>query len=241
MQERAAMQRSYEKWYSPALGREMELLWFGSSGYPVIAFPTSMGRFFQYEDSGTIEALAHKIEAGHLQLCCVDSVDSESWYNESVHPSKRGPRHERYDAYLRDEVVPFVRHRAGHHGIGAYGCSFGGYHAANFAGRHPDVVTKAVCFSGVYDVSRFTDGYWDATDDANSPANFIASMDGDAVARLRAIDWVIATGEFDTLAPDNRRFDAILTERHIPHHTEIWPGVNGHDWNFWNEAVVRLL
>ena len=65
-----------------------------------------MGRFFQYEDSGTIAALAHKIEAGQLQICCVDSVDVESWYNENVHPAERGPRHELYDAYLRDEVVP---------------------------------------------------------------------------------------------------------------------------------------
>ena len=241
MQERAAMERTYEKWTSPALGREMELLWFGSSGYPVIAFPTSMGRFFQYEDSGTIAALAHKIDAGYVQLCCVDSVDVESWYNDGIHPSQRGPRHERYDAYLRDEVVPFARSRAGRSEVGAFGCSFGGYHAANFAGRHPDAVTKAVCLSGVYDVSRFTDGYWDDTDYFNSPAAFIAGMDAAAVARLREIDWVIATGEYDALAPDNRRFDAILTERGIPHHTEIWPGVNGHDWPFWNEAAARLL
>ena len=241
MQDGAAMERTYEKWNSPSLGRDMELLWFGSSGYPVVAFPTSMGRFFQYEDSGTIAALAEKIDAGYLQICCVDSVDTESWYNENAHPSQRGPRHERYDAYLVDEVVPFVRQRARRHDLGAFGCSFGGYHTANFAGRHPDVVTKAVCFSGVYDVSRFTDGYWDDTDFANSPAAFIAGMDAVAAARLHAVEWVIATGEFDTLAPDNRRFDAILTEKGIPHHTEIWPGVNGHDWPFWNDAVVRLL
>ena len=117
------MQRSYEKWYSPALGREMELLWFGWSGYPVIAFPTSMGRFFQYEDSGTVAALAHKLEAGQLQWCCVDSVDTESWYNEGVHPAARAPRHEQYDAYLRGEVVPFVRDRAQRHDLGAFGCS----------------------------------------------------------------------------------------------------------------------
>ena len=216
------MQRSYEKWYSPALGREMELLWFGWSGYPVIAFPTSMGRFFQYEDSGTVAALAHKLEAGQLQLCCVDSVDTESWYNEGVHPAARAPRHEQYDAYLRGEVVPFVRDRAQRHDLGAFGCSFGGYHTANFAGR-------------------FTDGYWDDGDYFNSPAAYIPNMDAGWIAQLARIDWVLATGEFDALAPDNRNFDAILTNKGIPHHTEIWPGVNGHDWNFWNDAVVRLL
>jgi esterase/lipase superfamily enzyme len=241
MQERAGMQRSYDKWYSPALGRDMELLWFGSAGYPVLAFPTSMGRFFQYEDSGTIAALAQKIEAGHLQLCCVDSIDVESWYNESVPPAARAPRHERYDAYLQEEIVPFVRHRAGRHDMGAFGCSFGGYHTANFAGRHPETVTKAVCFSGVYDVSRFTDGYWDDGDYFNSPAAYIPNMDAAWTAKLARIDWVIATGEYDALAPDNRRFDAILTDKGIPHHTEIWPGINGHDWDSWNAAVVRLL
>jgi esterase/lipase superfamily enzyme len=66
-------------------------------------------------------------------------------------------------------------------------------------------------------------------------------MDAAWTAKLARIDWVIATGEYDALAPDNRRFDAILTDKGIPHHTEIWPGVNGHDWDSWNAAVVRLL
>ena len=77
------MQRSYEKWYSPALGREMELLHFGWSGFPVILFPTSQGRFFQYEDTGLVGRLAPKLDRGEMQLVCVDSVDSESWYNEA--------------------------------------------------------------------------------------------------------------------------------------------------------------
>jgi esterase/lipase superfamily enzyme len=235
------MQRTYEKWFSPALGRDMELLRFGWSGFPVILFPTSMGRFFQYEDTGLVARLGDKLERGELQLFCVDSVDEESWYNEGVHPSLRGLRHEAYDAYVRDEVVPFVRHRAERNDLGLFGCSFGAYHAANFAGRHPELVTKAVCLSGVYDVSRFTDGYWDETDYFNSPACFIANLEGPILESVRRIEWVIATGEFDQLAEDNRRFDAVLAGKDVPRHTEIWPDVNGHDWPFWNDAVVRLL
>src|SRR5271154_501344 len=98
--QRSPMQRSYESWYSNALGRKMEFLWFGWSGYPVLAFPTSMGRFFQYEDTGLVGALASKIEAGYLQLVCVDSVDAESWYDHAIAPELRGIRHEQYDAYL---------------------------------------------------------------------------------------------------------------------------------------------
>jgi esterase/lipase superfamily enzyme len=240
MQERGAMRR-YEKWFSPALYRDMELLHFGWAGFPVVAFPTSMGRFFQYEDSGTIARLQGKLERGELQLVCVDSVDAESWYNDQAPPQARGARHEQYDAYLTNEVVPYVRHASGRDDLGVFGCSFGGYHAANVAARHPELVAKAVCFSGVYDVGRFTDGHWDDTDYRNSPAEFVPNLDDVAIERLRRIDWVIATGENDALAGDNRHFDEVLTRRGIPHHTEIWPGITGHDWPYWNDAVVRLL
>jgi len=219
----------------------MEFLWFGWSGYPVLAFPTSMGRFFQYEDTGLIGALADKIDAGYLQLVCVDSVDAESWYDKQIPPAARGRRHEQYDAYLANELVPYIRNRAQRDRLGTFGCSFGAYHAANFAGRHPDLVSKAVCFSGVYDVHRFVDGYWDDTDYYNSPANYIANMDAGWLAKLAQIEWVVATGEFDSLVDDNRRFSALLASKNLPLHSEIWAGEFGHDWPFWNSAVQRLL
>ena len=37
------MNREYHKWYSPRLGRDMELLVFGHAGLPVLVFPTSGG------------------------------------------------------------------------------------------------------------------------------------------------------------------------------------------------------
>ncbi len=78
------MNREYYKHYSHELGRDMESLVFGHAGQPILVFPTSMGRFFEYEDAGMIRALAGKIDAGQLQVFCPDSVDGESWYNKSV-------------------------------------------------------------------------------------------------------------------------------------------------------------
>ncbi|HWE63584.1 MAG TPA: esterase, partial [Chloroflexota bacterium] len=71
------MEREYQHWHSPVLNREMELLVFGRGGAAVLVFPTSMGRFYQYEDFGMVEALRHHIEQGWIQLFCVDSVDME--------------------------------------------------------------------------------------------------------------------------------------------------------------------
>ena len=93
------MNREYHKWYSPSLGKDMELLLFGTGGRPVIAFPTSMGRFYQNEDFSLIHTLSDRLEGGALQFVCVDSVDSESWYNRSVPVGERAQRHKQYEQY----------------------------------------------------------------------------------------------------------------------------------------------
>lgn len=218
----------------------MDFLRFGDRGFPVICFPTSMGSFHQYEDMNTVGYLTDKIEAGFIQLFCVDSVDAESWYNDGAPPSYRAFRQLQYDAYLRDELAPYVQKAAGRDDLGAFGCSFGAYHAANFAARYPGLVTKAVCLSGIYDIHRFVGGYWDDNCYFNCPTAYISNMNDEWIEKLRGIQWTIATGEHDSLVQQNRDFSALLWSKGIPNHCEIWPGVFGHDWPWWNEAVRRF-
>ena len=107
------MHRSYHNWFSPSLGRHMELLIFGHHGAPLIVFPTSQGRFYEYEDRGMVGRLSEHLERGWIQLICVDSVDAESSYCGWCHPSGRVQRHIQYEAYLLHEVIPLIR---GHNG-----------------------------------------------------------------------------------------------------------------------------
>jgi len=75
-------------------------------------FPSSQGRFFEFEDRGPlIGAVAHKIDSGEIQMFCVDSVDAESWYNRDVPPRWRIARHVQYESYIMEEVLPFIRLR----------------------------------------------------------------------------------------------------------------------------------
>ena len=74
------MNRDFHRWYSNNLGRDMEMLVFGYSGARVLVFPTSKGRYYEWEDRGMIHSMAEPIERGHIQVFCIDSVDEESWY-----------------------------------------------------------------------------------------------------------------------------------------------------------------
>jgi esterase/lipase superfamily enzyme len=234
------MRRDYGSWFSPALGRTMEYLWFGDRGRPLLLFPTSMGRFYQNEDFGLVGALTDKVDAGHLQIVCVDSVDAESWYNTAAPPRDRLLRHDAYDRYLRDEMLPLIEGRTGGN-VAVAGASFGAYHAANIAGRYPGRITKAICFSGLYHIGRYLDGYWDDLAYYHSPAAYVANMDACWCARLREVEWIVATGEYDSLIAQNREFAGLLEGKGIPCQAEFWPGVFGHDWPFWNEAIRRFL
>lgn len=236
-----ALHREYLRAESRALGRPMEILWFGHAGRPVLIFPTSMGRFYQVEDFGLIGGLGGRIEAGEIQAVCVDSVDEESWYNRGAPPGVRCRRHEQYDAYVHGEVLPLIRTRTGRSDLAVFGASFGGYHAMNFACRYPEEVTKAISFSGLYGVHRFLDGYWDDCCYFHCPTAFVANLDEGLARKLAAVSFVVATGEHDSLVAENRGFAALLARKGVPVHCEIWPGVFGHDWPWWIHHLPRFL
>src|SRR3954470_15443803 len=155
------MKRDYHRWHSPRLQRDMELLVLGHAGARVLVFPTSMGKFFEWEDNQMPNALSEQLEKGWIQLFCVDSVDKESWYAKKNSPGDRAWRHELYDRYIRNEVIPFTQHVNSNPYLIATGASFGAYHAVNFAFRHPDVVNRVIGMSGMYNIKELTKGYSD--------------------------------------------------------------------------------
>jgi len=232
------MEREYIAWDSPTLGRRMELLWFGHGGEPMIWFPTSQGRFYQNEDFGLVGAVADLVDRGAIQICCVDSVDAESFYATHKHPAERIRRHDQYDAYLANEVLPIARAKGQHGGrVATLGCSFGAYHAANFGFRHPDLVDKVVGFSGKYDIHSFLDGYWDELCYFHCPTANVPNMDGEWVRRLSSMDIAIVTGETDNILSGTTTMLGILDARGIRHRGGVWKAPYGHDWNWWKAQI----
>jgi esterase/lipase superfamily enzyme len=235
------MFREYIKRFSASLDREMELLWFGQFGRPVILFPTAAGRFFECEDLGLTASLADKVGAGEIQLVLPDTVNQESWYNKQVPAAARAARQAEYDDYLRHELTPYIHNRAQRGDLAVVGAEFGAYHAANFAGRHPEIVSRAVCFSGTFDIRELTEGHWDETCYFHCPVAYIANMDAEWVGKLSRVSWVLATGEYDPHVQRSRDFSTLLWSKGIPNELEIWEGQLGRDWPAWRHNLRRFL
>ena len=235
------MNREYHRWYSPRLNRDMELLVFGHAGARMLVFPTSMGRYYEYEDRGMIDALAEPLEKGWLQITCVDSVDAESFYCRWCHPSGRITRHMQYEDYVVNEVLPLTRSLNPNPFMIAHGCSFGAYHAMNIAFRHPHLFGRLLAFSGKYDMTSFFDGYYDNDIYFNTPSQYVPNLhDSWQLDALRNMDIVIAVGEHDPHIENNRALSQALWSKNIWHAYREWNGWS-HDWPYWQEMLQRYV
>ncbi len=236
------MHREYHRWHSPSLGRDMELLLFGHAGARVIVFPSSMGRYYEWQDRGMIDALGEHIERGWLQLVCVDSVDGESWYSKTKHPGERAWRNTQYEDYIRNEVLPFSADRNGNPYVIATGASFGAYHAMNLALRHPHSVNRVLAMSGLYDVKDITGGYSDDSVRHHNPAEYLPRLPHDSphADAIRRLDIIIAVGKDDPNIDNNRWFSGQLWAKDIWHAMRVWDGWM-HDWPYWRDMVRAYI
>ncbi|MFN8373729.1 MAG: alpha/beta hydrolase-fold protein [Anaerolineae bacterium] len=233
------MHREYHKWWSPSLGRDMEMLVIGHAGARVIIFPTSKGKYYEWEDRKMFGewALGEHIERGWLQCYCVDSVDAESWYNYGAHPGARGWRHTQYFNYIMGEVIPLSLQKNSNPFLMSVGASFGAFHAMSIGLKYPDKFDRIIALSGMYDIRSFTGGYSDDNVYFNNPMQFIEhEHDGYRMAALRHIDIIMATGRDDRLMGQARAMSALLWSKGIGNALREWDGWS-HDWQYWHHMM----
>ena len=236
------MRRDYHNWYSHRLGHQMELLAYGHAGLPVLVFPTSRGKFFEYENNGMIHAIWQKIDRGELMVFCIDSVDGDSWYNRSIHPHDRVMRHVAYENYILYEVTPLMKSLSGRQQICTTGCSLGAYHALNFALRHPDLISTCIAMSGSFDMKSFMDGYYDTDFYFQNPVDYIPNQkDPWFLERYKLMKIVLAAGDWDICLGENFRMANILGAKGIPHWLDVWTGGEKHDWPLWQRMAVKFF
>lgn len=231
------MQEAYYKWYSHNLGKDLEMLVYGHQGYPVLIFPSSQGRYYESKDFGLIESVRWFVEQGFVQIFCIDSVDAYSWYNKSIHPAQRVTNHIWYDKFVYEELVPSIRWNTQTGKVVVAGASFGGYHATNFAFKHPDVVSHLFSMSGAFDIRMFLNGYYDDNVYFNNPVDFVPGLNHPDIWQMKII---LGTSEWDICRPDNEHLSYLLNQKNIPHWLDMRGWVQ-HDWNLWKEMFPHYL
>ena len=237
---------------SPAIGRDIDLLAFGHHGPAMIAFPSGGGRFFDFESNGMIDSVRHLIDGGKLKLYCPDSLDDEAWLRGDIDAHWRGVRHQAFEDFLLEDLVPFIRRdcHAPDARIALVGCSLGAYHAANFGLKHPQVFHYALCLSGRYDLEAIL-GFASGDDLVyfNNPMAYLPNLHGDSLEHVRShahLILVCGQGAWeDKCLAETHRLADMLVEKGIGHERDIWGKDVEHHWYWWKQQfqdrVGRVL
>jgi esterase/lipase superfamily enzyme len=242
------MHVEHHQWRSPRLGQDMELKVYGKGGRPFIVFPTSSGRFFDFENNGMVQAAERFIQRGGITLYAVDSIDQQSWDNREKPPEEKARRHNDYDWYIMEEVVPFIRGRGGHDGrIMCTGVSMGASHSVLFFFKHPEVFQGTIALSGIYNFRSFLNNYQGDSLDVyfNSPLDFLPNLnDPWYLEQYRRSNIIICVGQGaweEPMVADARRMQAVLQAKQVPCTIDFWgPDVN-HDWPWWRKQFPYFL
>ena len=239
------MHREIHKWWSPSLGMDMPIAVYGTWGNAILMFPTAAADFLEYERFHMIDMIEPYIESGKFKVFSIDSINSESWFNNYLHPAHKAIRQQQYNNYIANEVIPFIHNHC--HGrvlTVTFGISLGAFHAANTYFRRPDIFDGCIVLSGSFDLKRYTDGYFDDNCYFNSPVDYLANLDDEwYINKMRSSNHIhIFCGQGDYEDPGRSiQLANILRSKGIPVDLDLWGYDMRHDWPTWYKMFPYIL
>jgi esterase/lipase superfamily enzyme len=239
------MKREITSWYSPALSQDMPISVYGHYGFSILLIPTAAADYLEYERFQMMDALAPVLDSGKCKIYSINSINNESWLNNDLYPPHKAIRHNQFNEYVVNEVIPFIKETSSDDTpIYTCGASFGALHAMNLFLRFPDKFNGAISMSGVYNLAEYTKGFYDDQVYFNSPEHYIQNLnDPWYLEKIRASKHIhLYTGSGDYEDPEaSRRFSSILNEKQIPHDLGIWGTDIKHDWPTWRMMLPFIL
>ncbi|WP_026750830.1 esterase family protein [Sediminibacterium sp. C3] len=239
------MKRELSSWNSPALNKEMPIAAYGHYGFAILLIPTAAADYLEYERFQLIDAIAPMIESGKCRVFSIDSMNKESWMNNQMLPEHKAIRHNQFNEYVFNEVVPFIRNSTSNETmIYTCGASFGALHAMNLFLKRPDILNGAISMSGVYNLTEYTKGFWDDQVFYNSPEHYIPSLQDDwYLSKIKASHHIhIYSGSGNFEDPEaSKRFAGILYNKGIWYDLDVWGPDIHHDWPTWRSMLPYIL
>jgi len=238
------MHREIHQWFSPALQKEMPIAVYGHYGFAVLMIPTAAADYLEYERFELIEQLRPFIDQGKIKVYSINSINMESWMNKQMEGAHKAIRHNQFNQYVVEEVIPFIHNTSSNETpIITAGASFGALHSMNLFLKYPDRIKGVIAMSGVYDLTEYTNSYYDEQVYFNSPVHYIPNLtDHSILEKIRSGNILLATGSGNYEDPEaNRRFSDVLHTKSIPHHMEIWGNDIHHDWPTWKKMLPHFI
>jgi esterase/lipase superfamily enzyme len=239
------MKRQLFSWHSPRLEREMPVAIYGDYGFALVLVPTAAADYLEYERFGLIESLRPFLDSGKVKVFSVNSINTESWMNPSMEPHHKAIRHQTFNHYMYDEVVPFVKSATSFETpIIMCGASFGALHSMNLFLKRPDLLNGVIALSGVYDLTEYTRGFYNDDVYYNSPQHYMPNLTDHAVLeQIRQSSHIhLFSGSGPYEDPNaSRSFAGILYNKGINYELDIWGSEWRHDWETWRAVLPHYL
>jgi len=239
------MQRELFSWHSPSLEKEMPIAIYGHYGFALLLIPTAAADYLEYERFQLMDSIRPFIEGGKLKVYSVDSINNESWLNNHMDPRHKSIRHQQWNNYIFNEVIPFIKNNSSQETpIFTCGASFGALHSMNLFLKRPDLINGVMAMSGVYELTEYTKGYYDEDVYFNSPMHFMSNLtDHNILEQIRKSNHIhIMTGSGAYEDPSSSgRFAKILYDKGIWYELDVWGQEWTHDWPTWRAMLPHYL
>ncbi len=239
------MERNITSWYSHRIGREMPVVVYGNYGFALLLVPTAAADYLEYERFQLMDTLKPFIEAGKVKVFSINSINNESWLNNEMNPRDKAIRHQQFNSYVYEEVVPFIKMNTSQETpIVISGASFGALHSMNLFLRRPDLIDGVIAMSGVYDLTEYSKGYFDDDVYFNSPQHYMPNLTDhnilEQISRSPHIHIFSGSGPYED--PNaSRSFASILYNKGINYELDIWGPEWRHDWETWRALLPHYL
>jgi esterase/lipase superfamily enzyme len=239
------MERYLDGWRSPVLGKEMEIAVYGHYGPAFLLFPSAGADYLEYERFQLIESIAPFLDAGRIKVFSINSINNESWLNDGMEPRHKAIRHQQYNRYIAEEVVPYIGHnmRTAHPTIYTSGVSLGALHSVNSFLRRPDLFEGTIGMSGVYDLKSYSKGYYDDDVYFNSPMDYLPNLVGPTLEVLRRKNKIyLLSGKGEYEDPNaSWALGEALGKKGITNWVELWGEEYRHDWPTWRDMLPSVI
>jgi esterase/lipase superfamily enzyme len=239
------MKKELYGWFSPALQREMPIAAYGDYGFALLLVPTAAADYLEYERFQLLDTLAPYINSGKLRVFSVNSINDESWLNTQMPGEHKAIRHNQFNDYIFNEVIPFIKTNTSNETpIITCGASFGALHSMNLFLKRPDLINGVIAMSGVYDLEEYSKGFYDDQVYFNSPCHYLPNLNDEwLLSRIRSSNHIhLLSGSGSYEDPQaSRNLSGILSSKGIPHELDIWGSEWTHDWPTWRAMLPHYL